>query len=517
MVERIIENNISTSPEPVSLKVNEKIMEQMKNVSLCIINNHNKGNGFFVKIPYKTKFLPVLITTNHVINQDDILNNNSISLFLNNGEITIKLDKSRLMYTNEKLDITIIEIKENDHNLNIKCLELEDEIIKYFKQNKKENLDYLNNLYLNESIYLLNYPQDKNLFVSYGKLLDLNNSVITHNCNTKKGTLGSPILLLNNQKLIGIHNGNSKQYKYNKGRLLIYSIIEFSKIKNNLLIMDKEGKNMIMNYIIGELDVKKDEQDIRIINSFEESNKKYKYNSDNEYENEKEIKDNCIIFINDELNPFSYFHKFKKKGKYTILYIFKNNITKTNHMFSGCSFLTKIDLSNFNSNKVTNMNSMFEGCSSLININLFNFNTNNIKDMSWMFLRCKSLRNINLSNYNTNKVTNMSGMFYECSSLKYINLSNFNTNNVNDMSDMFRGCSSLTNINLSNFNSEHVINMRDMFRGCSSLIYINLSNFNTNNVNDMNDMFRGCLSLKEENIITNDERILNESKYKFWI
>ena len=65
--------------------------------------------------------------------------------------------------------------------------------------------------------------------------MDLNNSVITHNCNTKKGTLGSPILLLNNQKLIGIHNGNSKQYKYNKGRLLIYSIIEFSKMKNKLI------------------------------------------------------------------------------------------------------------------------------------------------------------------------------------------------------------------------------------------------------------------------------------------
>ena len=87
----------------------------------------------------------------------------------------------------------------------------------------------------------------------------------------------SPILLLYNQKLIGIHCGNSKQYKYNKGKLLIYSIIEFSKIKNNLLIINKEGKNIFMNYIIGELDIKYEQQNIRIINSYEESRR------DNEY------------------------------------------------------------------------------------------------------------------------------------------------------------------------------------------------------------------------------------------
>ena len=114
-----------------------------------------------------------------------------------------------------------------------------------------------------------------------------------------------------------------------------------------------------------------------------------KYNK--EIENEKEIKDNCKIRINDEFIPFSYFHKFNKKGNYTILYIFKKNITKTNYIFSGCSSLIKIDLSNFNTNNVTNMSDMFNGCSSLKNINLSNFNTNNVKDMDNMFYLCKKL------------------------------------------------------------------------------------------------------------------------------
>ena len=80
--------------------------------------------------------------------------------------------------------------------------------------------------------------------------MDINNKEIIHNCNIKEESLGSPILLLNNQKLIGIHCSGSKHNKFNKGTSLIYSIIEFSKIKNNLLLIDKEGNNITYNYII---------------------------------------------------------------------------------------------------------------------------------------------------------------------------------------------------------------------------------------------------------------------------
>ena len=284
----------ATSPEPISFKITEKIVDQMK-YSICRINNHGKCTGFFVKVPYKSKILPVLITTNHAINIDDILSNKNISLYLNNDKTIkeLKLDDNRLKYTNEKLDITIIEIKENEDKLNVKYLELDDELINYFKQNNKESRDYLNNSYLNESIYILNKTKDKDIFVSYGKLLYTNNSDIIYNCNIKEEASFSPILLLYNQKLIGIHCGNSKQYKYNKGKLLIYSLIEFSKIKNNLLIINKEGKNKSMNYIIGELDIKEVGQNIRIINSYEESNNVNENFYKKEHENEKQIKENC--------------------------------------------------------------------------------------------------------------------------------------------------------------------------------------------------------------------------------
>ena len=60
------------------------------------------------------------------------------------------------------------------------------------------------------------------MFVSYGKIIDTNNIQIIHNCNIKEDSTGSPILLMNNQKLIRIHSDNTKHYKYNKGTILIY-------------------------------------------------------------------------------------------------------------------------------------------------------------------------------------------------------------------------------------------------------------------------------------------------------
>ena len=62
----------------------------------------------------------------------------------------------------------------------------------------------------------------------------------------------------------------------------------------------------------------------RKVNSYEQYYREIKFDEyEKEYENEKEIKENCEIRINDKIIPFSYFYKFNKKGKYNIKYIFK--------------------------------------------------------------------------------------------------------------------------------------------------------------------------------------------------
>ena len=125
-----------TSPKPVSFKGTENILNQM-NDCVCRIYNNGNGTGFFTKNPFKYKFISILITNNHILNEDDIRNNKMLILYLNNDKIekTIEIDNNRLRYTNKKLDITIIEIKENKDKLNNKYLELDGSIINYFKSN----------------------------------------------------------------------------------------------------------------------------------------------------------------------------------------------------------------------------------------------------------------------------------------------------------------------------------------------------------------------------------------------
>ena len=135
-------------------------------------------------------------------------------------------------------------------------MELDDQIINYFKLNNKEDPSYINNIYSNKSIYLVGYPRDNHVVVSYGKppIIDEGNKSKTyHYCSTEEGSSGSPILLIKNQKLIGIHYGSINQFGYNNGTLLIYSIIEFANIKNNLLLSDSSITEIYKNNIINSI------------------------------------------------------------------------------------------------------------------------------------------------------------------------------------------------------------------------------------------------------------------------
>ena len=65
-------------------------------------------------------------------------------------------------------------------------------------------------------------------------------------------------------------------------------------------------------------------------------------------------------------------------------------------MFSGCSSLSSLDLSSFDTSKVTSMYSMFSGCSSLASLDLSGLDTSHATDMSGVFDGCSSLRAVEL-------------------------------------------------------------------------------------------------------------------------
>jgi len=80
-----------------------------------------------------------------------------------------------------------------------------------------------------------------------------------------------------------------------------------------------------------------------------------------------------------------------------------------------------------------------------------------------MFSRCSGLTSLDLSNFDTSNVTDMRSMFSRCSGLTSLDLSNFDTSKVTNMFDMFSGCSSLTNLDLSNFDMSKLEYSSDMF------------------------------------------------------
>ena len=95
-----------------------------------------------------------------------------------------------------------------------------------------------------------------------------------------------------------------------------------------------------------------------------------------------------------------------------------DKVTTMANLFNGCTSLTKVNTSNFDTSKVTNMVYAFQNCKSLISLDVSNFNTSYVIDMSCMFDLCSSLVSLDLSNWDVSKVENMHAMFGTCSSLK---------------------------------------------------------------------------------------------------
>ena len=219
-----------------------------------------------------------------------------------------------------------------------------------------------------------------------------------------------------------------------KKQLIDFGLIKKEKMENmnpkQLIKQFKKFENAInnntINSIKGEIiiDSNNANKNIQIINSFENYQRARNLDlneNDNINKNEKEIKENIEIKINGKTINFTYLYKFESNGVYQIEYIFKKFLTKTNHMFADCKYITNLDFSNFNTENNENMSYMFSGCESLTKLDLSNFETQNVKNMNNMFYNCNSLKTLNLSNFDTKNVTEMNNFLTLCDSLININ------------------------------------------------------------------------------------------------
>ena len=94
-------------------------------------------------------------------------------------------------------------------------------------------------------------------------------------------------------------------------------------------------------------------------------------------------------------------------------------------MFFGCSGLTSLDLSHFDTSLVTNMASMFQNCSSLTSLDVSDWDTSKVTNMVGIFQNCSKLTSLDLSSWDTSKVTLISDMFSRCSNLNTLKWNNW--------------------------------------------------------------------------------------------
>ena len=256
--------------------------------SICKITKNGKGIGFFCKIPFPDEFqlLKVLITNNHVLGEEDIIDGSIIPISLNNDNVylEIEFDNSRKKYTNIIYDVTIIEIKTKDNIKDIVFLDIDNQIY----------LEDPNKIYHQNSIYLLHYPNE-NIEYSIGVIKsifsDKNN--IEHLCNTEPGSSGSPIINLKNYKVIGVHKGSkNNNQNWNLGTFIIKPIDEFKNIFKPDIILNE-------NKIDDELEENKESKDdfITIKYKVKNNNKTIRLFGDDFVVNNKNF---CKIIINEK-------------------------------------------------------------------------------------------------------------------------------------------------------------------------------------------------------------------------
>ena len=229
------EKKILGSPEPVNISSTKKILTQMTNCICKIKIKGAFGTGFFCKIPFgKNEVMNCLMTNYHVLDEKYYKENKDINLLLNDDkEIkSINTKIKRKTFFNKDFDIALIELKQNDGIRNF--LELDDNLFK-----EKEDI-----FFVDKSIYILQYPKGKEAAVSYGQLKDFCNYDVRHTCSTDNGSSGSPILNLENNKVIGIHKEGSIKYNYNQGTFLKLPLKSFIMQNKNSIKINIDNKVM---------------------------------------------------------------------------------------------------------------------------------------------------------------------------------------------------------------------------------------------------------------------------------
>ena len=500
----LFEKKIDNYTEPGKPHPPFEIINKQLEVSLCRIKNKNnkEGIGFFCNIPFPTSqtMLPVLITNNHILEENEISIGKNINITLNSKKkIILNINGSRRIYN--KKGIIMIEILEKD-KLDIKHFLMFDDI---------NNVNKCLLAFKDQNSYIFRYTKEEKIYCC----LAMMNNIDNYNYNFMfcidpvNEASGSPILNTNHD-VIGIH---MKDIEGNYLHEYIRDFYEMESIKKN-----PKDEITIIYQIIKEFD----KEIILFGKNFIDNNK-----------------DKCKLIIDgkeqdliESIDNEKYSKLFDFKGEYTEIVIKLKglkNITDASDMFKNCVALIALPdfgkwdiskiksleglfwkcwtliyisngISNWNTSNVKTVYGMFVGCIYIMYLpNISNWNTDNLEVMEELFHSCQNLRKIpDISKWKTEKIKSLSFLFTDCKTIKSLpDISNWNTDNVTEFVGIFEECESLKTLpDISKWNTENITTLDGVFNCCKSLISLpDISKWNTKNVTSMRFLFQNCVSL----------------------
>ena len=191
-MEGIPEQN--TVSKPIEVKNMKRYLKKEDAVCKLITGS---GTGFFCKFKVNGNTMKGLFTNNHVL-KEDLIKENSIIELRNKDEIKeLKITSNRFKCTNKELDYTCIQILDNEDYNNF--LEIDDNI-----KCQNPNVQYGNKLGV-----VYQFPDNQDISCGEGFIEGIkkvnDNNIIIHKIITDIGASGSPIVLSDNLKVIGIH------------------------------------------------------------------------------------------------------------------------------------------------------------------------------------------------------------------------------------------------------------------------------------------------------------------------
>ena len=200
------------------------------------IEEKKLGTGFICEIQLKDKKIIVLLTNNHILDENEIKIGKIIKIRNNNRIIKeIKITKDRFKCTDILLDYTCIEIIEKDLLEN------------YLKIDPEINCENPYDEYKYDKFIIIQYPRNEKIGFCDGKIEKIEDEYkIYYSISTDNGSSGSPLIATTrNLYVIGIHCGKSNNNNFNRGIFIknILDDINQKYYQKNEIIFESNDNN----------------------------------------------------------------------------------------------------------------------------------------------------------------------------------------------------------------------------------------------------------------------------------